>query len=229
MLRLDGVQVRIRGFVILRGITLEVPAGGLIGLVGRNGAGKTTTLKSVTGILPVAAGTMAFDGTDLLRVPGHERARLGIGYMPEDRRLIGALTVEDNISLPAWASRLAGATERLAYIYRLMPDVKTLAPRRASQLSGGQQKMVALARALMSGTKLLLLDEPFEGLSPAMGEKLAGTITDLQRDGLSVLMAESDQKRIGFAQTIYGIERGEVVRGLPTEPRGGPDLAPHPR
>jgi branched-chain amino acid transport system ATP-binding protein len=211
MLKLEGVQVRLRGFVILRGIALEVPAGGLIGLVGRNGAGKTTTLKSISGILPVAAGTISFDGTELLRVPGHQRARLGIGYMPEDRRLIGTLTVEDNISLPAWASRLEGAEKRLAYIYRLMPDVKALAGRRASQLSGGQQKTVALARALMSGTKLLLLDEPFEGLSPALGEKLATTITELQQDGLSVLMAESDQRRIGFAQTIYSIERGEIV------------------
>jgi len=213
MLRLDGLAVTIKGFVILRAITLEVPAAALIGLVGRNGAGKTTTLKSITGILPAAAGSITFDGNDLLSVPSHHRARLGLGYMPEDRRLIGALTVEDNILLPAWASRLDGADVRLAYIYRLMPDVKALAGRRASQLSGGQQKMVALARALMSGTKLLLLDEPFEGLSPAMGEKLAGTIMELRRDGLSVLMAESDQKRIGFAQAIYGIERGEIVQG----------------
>ena len=213
MLTLQGVQVRIKGFVILRGITLSVPPGGLIGLVGRNGAGKTTTLKSIVGILPVAGGSMSFDGADLLRVPGHARARLGIGYVPEDRRLIGPLTVEDNISMPAWASRLEGAEKRLAYIYKVMPDVKVLAERRAAQLSGGQQKMVALARALMSGTKLLLLDEPFEGLSPAMGERLARTITDLQRDGISVLMAESDQKRIGFVQTIFGIERGEIVEG----------------
>ena len=213
MLTLQGVQVRIKGFVILRSITLSVPAGGLIGLVGRNGAGKTTTLKSIVGILPVAGGSMSFDGADLLRVPGHARARLGIGYVPEDRRLIGPLTVEDNISMPAWASRLEGAEKRLAYIYKVMPDVKVLAERRAAQLSGGQQKMVALARALMSGTKLLLLDEPFEGLSPAMGERLARTITDLQRDGISVLMAESDQKRIGFVQTIFGIERGEIVEG----------------
>jgi len=214
MLTLRGVQVRIKGFVILRGITLSVPAGGLIGLVGRNGAGKTTTLKSIVGILPVAGGTMDFDGADLLRVPGYARARLGIGYVPEDRRLIGPLTVEDNISMPAWANRLEGAEKRLAYIYKVMPDVKVLAERRAAQLSGGQQKMVALARALMSGTKLLLLDEPFEGLSPAMGERLAGTITELQRDGVSVLMAESDQKRIGFAQAIFGIERGEIVEGV---------------
>lgn len=216
VLTLADVHVRIKGFIILRGITLEVPAGGLVGLVGRNGAGKTTTLKSITGILPVAAGRISFDGADLLEVPGHGRARLGIGYMPEDRRLIGTLTVEDNILLPAWASRLEGVDRRLAYIYQLMPDVKALAQRRASQLSGGQQKMAALARALMSGTKLLLLDEPFEGLSPAMGEKLARTITELQGDGRSVLMAESDQRRIGFAQRVYSIERGEVVQGFAT-------------
>jgi branched-chain amino acid transport system ATP-binding protein len=215
MLKVEGLRVTIRGFVILRGVTLEVPPGGLVGLVGRNGAGKTTTLKSITGILPAAAGRMSFDGADLLSIPGHRRARRGIGYMPEDRRLIPALTVEDNILLPAWASGLEGAEARLAYIYQVMPDVRAFVGRRASQLSGGQQKMVALARAVMSGTRLLLLDEPFEGLSPAMGEKLAGTIQVLQRDGVSVLMAESDAKRIAFAQTHYTIERGEIVASAP--------------
>jgi branched-chain amino acid transport system ATP-binding protein len=215
MLKLEGVRVTIRGFVILRGISLEVPAGGLIGLVGRNGAGKTTTLKSIMGILPVSAGSIRLNGSDLLRVPGHRRAKLGIGYMPEDRRLIGALSVEDNILLPAWASGLESGGDRLSYIYDLMPDVRELASRRASQLSGGQQKLVALARALMSGTKLLLLDEPFEGLSPAFGAKLAATIQDLRRARLSVLMAESDLKRIGFSDMIYTIERGEIVELTP--------------
>ena len=215
MLKLDGVRVTIKGFVILRGISLEVPAGGLIGLVGRNGAGKTTTLKSIMGILPVSAGSIRLNGSDLLRVPAHRRAQLGIGYMPEDRRLIGALSVEDNILLPVWASGLEGGRERLSYIYDLMPDVRELASRRASQLSGGQQKLVALARALMSGTKLLLLDEPFEGLSPAFGAKLAATIQDLRRARLSVLMAESDLKRIGFSDMIYTIERGEIVELTP--------------
>ncbi len=211
MLRVDGIRVSIKGFAILRGVSLEVPSGGLIGLVGRNGAGKTTTLKSIIGILPVAAGRMELDGTDLLSVPGYRRAQLGIGYMPEDRRLIGRLTVEDNILLPAWAGSRRPTRERLAYIYRVMPDVAAMAPRRASMLSGGQQKMVALARALMSGTKLLLLDEPFEGLSPAIGEKLATTIQQLQTDSVSVLMAESDLKRISFAEKIYTIERGEII------------------
>ncbi len=212
MLRVDGLRVIINGLVILRGVSFEVPEGGLIVLVGRNGAGKTTTLKSIVGILPPAGGTVSLNGADLFAVPSHRRAQLGLGYMPEDRRLIGTLTVEDNILLPAWAVKLAAAEDRLSYLYRVMPDVRTMAGRRASTLSGGQQKMVALARALMSGTKLMLLDEPFEGLSPAGGEKLAATIQQLQKDGVSVLMSESDRSRISFAEKIYTIERGEIVQ-----------------
>jgi branched-chain amino acid transport system ATP-binding protein len=143
---------------------------------------------------------------------------LGIGYMPEDRRLIGPLTVEDNIRMPAWASGLAHSAQRLAYIYEHMPEVAALAQRRASALSGGQQKMVALARAVMSGTKLLLLDEPFEGLSPAMGERLAGTIQALQQGDLAVLIAESDVRRLHFAEKVYTIERGAIVQQAQSEP-----------
>ncbi len=213
MLRLGNIKVTIKSFNILRGISLDIPAGALVGLVGRNGAGKTTTLKSVMGIVPVVGGSIQFEGEDLIEVPAHRRAQLGIGYMPEDRRLIGSLTVRDNILLPAWAGNLETADDRLDYIYRLMPELLPLVKRRASMLSGGQQKIVALARALMSGTKLLLLDEPFEGLSPGLGDKLAATIQQLQQDGLTVLMAESDLKRISFAETTYMIERGENVDG----------------
>jgi branched-chain amino acid transport system ATP-binding protein len=212
MLRVEGIRVTMRGFTILRRVSLEVPTGALIALVGRNGAGKTTTLKSIMGIVPISDGAIHLDGADLLQVPAHRRARLGIGYMPEDRRLIGPLTVEDNIWMPAWASKLQDGKERLAYIYRKMPEVAELARRRAASLSGGQQKMVALARALMSGTKLLLLDEPFEGLSPALGARLAETIRELQRDGLSVLIAESDVKRLGLVETVFIIERGEIAQ-----------------
>jgi branched-chain amino acid transport system ATP-binding protein len=187
-------------------------------LVGRNGTGKTTTLKSIMGLLPITSGVIQLDGIDLVHVPGYRRALFGIGYMPEDRRLLGPLTVEDNIRLPAWASGLAHSAQRLAYIYAHMPEVAALAKRRASALSDGQQKMVALARAVMSGTKLLLLDEPFESLSPAMGEKLARTIQALQQDDLSVLIAESDVRRLHFAEKSYMIERGAIVHQAKSEP-----------
>src|SRR5262249_16122690 len=117
MLQVDGLCVTIKGFSILRGISLEIPAGGLMALVGRNGAGKSTTLKSIMGLLPVTSGVIRLDDTDLVPVPGHRRALLGVGYMPEDRRLIGPLSVEDNIRMPAWASGLAHSAQRLAYIY----------------------------------------------------------------------------------------------------------------
>ncbi|HJO71642.1 MAG TPA: ATP-binding cassette domain-containing protein [Rhodospirillales bacterium] len=211
MLKLNDLRVTISGFNILRGVNLEISPGGLVLLAGRNGAGKTTTLKSIMGILPLTAGSIHFDGEDILHVAAHLRAPLGIGYMPEERRLIGALTVRDNILLPAWACKIETADERLDYIYRLMPELSPFVNRRASMLSGGQQKMVALARALMSGTKLLLLDEPFEGLSPGLGVKIGEKIQQLQQDGLTVLMAESDVKRIDFADKTYMIERGETV------------------
>lgn len=221
MLRVDGVKVTIKGFIILRGINLEVPSSGLVGLVGRNGAGKTTTLKSIMGIMPVSSGRIQLDDDDLMRVPGHLRARMGIGYMPEERRLIGTLTVQDNILMPAWASGLQDENDRFDYICHLMPDIRTWSDRKATQLSGGQQKYVALARSLMNGSKLLLLDEPFEGLSPGLGDKLSETIQDISKEGLSILIAESNDKRLHFIEKIYTIERGEI---LPTEDQNAEGL-----
>jgi len=212
VLNLENVKVAIQGADVLRGVSLAVPRSGLVALVGRNGAGKTTTLRSVMGLLPLMAGRISVDGVDLAQIPAFRRSQLGIGYMPEDRRLIGRLTVADNLLLPAWSGGAANASGRLEQIYQLMPDLALLASRRAAQLSGGQQKMAALARALMSASKLLLLDEPFEGLSPGMGEKLAVTIRDVQRTGLSILVAESDVKRVEFVKQTYTIERGQIVQ-----------------
>ena len=220
MLRVDGVSVTIKGFEILRGITLDIPGSGLIGLVGRNGAGKTTTLKSIMGIMPVASGLIELDGQDLMKVTGHRRARLGIGYMPEERRLIGAHSVQDNILMPAWATRRQDENERLDYIYQLIPDLKKWADSKATQLSGGQQKLVALGRALMNGTKLLLLDEPFEGLAPALGQKLGEIIQGIQQEGLSILIAESDDKRLDFVEKMHTIERGEILQTEDQTPQG---------
>src|SRR5438270_11404466 len=176
---------------ILRDVSLEVPSGSMIGLIGRNGAGKTTLMKAVMGLLK-ASGAVRFETTELLRLATHARARLGIGYMPEDRRLIPDLTVEENILVPAWATGVADVQQRLEAVYRLIPEVREFAPRKGLQLSGGQQKLAALARALMCGTQLLLLDEPFEGVAPALAQRLVEVITNLRQEGLSVMLSESD-------------------------------------
>ena len=220
MLTVDRATVKLGGFTILRGLSLEVPTGGIVGLVGRNGAGKTTTLRTIMGLVPLESGTIELDGRDLTGLAPHARAAHGIGYMPEDRRLIPTLSVQENILLPAWARRIPGAEDRLRTIYELMPEVRALAERPATQLSGGQQKLVALARCFMSGTRVLLMDEPFEGVAPALAQRLVRAVRELVAAdrGLSVLLCESEFKwpRL-IASTIYRIERGETVdRELPT-------------
>lgn len=205
------LAVKLAAFVVLRGVSLSVHHGSIVGLVGRNGAGKTTTLRSIAGLVPIVTGEIRLEGQDLTRWSPHQRARLGIGYLPEDRRLIGSLTVEENLSLPTWAAGQSDGEARLNFVYDLMPEVKRLATHRATTLSGGQQKMVALARAVVAGTKLLLLDEPFEGLSPLLSRHLAEVIRAL-RD-VAVLVTESDVNRMRLlTERVYTIERGEIVR-----------------
>lgn len=214
-LEVRDVHVKLGAFPVLRGVSLDVPHDSIVGLVGRNGAGKTTTLKSIVGLVPIVSGTIRLDGRELTRLAPHERPRLGLGYLPgylpEDRRLIGAFTVEENLLLPAWATGQRETKDRLAFLYDLIPEVRALAGRRAEALSGGQQKTVALARAMMTGAKLLLLDEPLEGLSPALSRRLAEIIRRLR--GVAVLVTESDNNRMRFlTENIYAIERGEIVR-----------------
>src|SRR5919202_928001 len=212
MLRVEGATVTISGFTILRGVGLEVPSGAVVGLIGRNGAGKTTTLRSIMGLVELVSGRIEMDGIDLRHLPPHVRAGYGIGYMPEDRRLVPTLTVEENILVPAWARRID--PRRLATIYELIPEVRELRSRPATQLSGGQQKLVALARAFMSGSKLLLLDEPFEGVAPSLVQRLVRAVRDLcqAEHGVSALLCESEFKwpRL-LASQIYVIERGETT------------------
>ena len=192
MLKIEALQVSIESVQVLRGLSLDVPVGTMVGLVGRNGAGKTTLMRSVMGHLPIAQGRIVFEGRDLATVARQGRAALGIGYMPEDRGLVPSLSVEENILVPVWASRTLQSGERLAFVYGVLPELKEMRERRALLLSGGQQKMVALARALAVGTRLLLLDEPFEGLAPALSSRLADVIGGLRGSRLSVLMAQSD-------------------------------------
>ena len=211
MLSVRALTVQIAAATILDDVDLEVETGTLTALMGRNGAGKTTFMRSVMGLIPVRAGSVDFDGTDIARLAAHRRAGLGIGYMPEDRRLVPELTVRENVLVPAWAARIADAEARLARIYRLMPEVESFAGRRAMQLSGGQQKLVALARALMSGTRMVLLDEPFEGLAPALARRLVEVLSGLRDQGLTVLLSESDSTHSeDLVDAVYVIERGRI-------------------
>ena len=192
MLEIDRLYVSIQSAQVLRGLSLSLEKGQMIGLIGRNGAGKTTTLRAIMGHLPIGSGTIHFDGHDLSRLPPHKRAGAGIGYMPEDRGLVPELSVEENILVPLWATGVIDTTSRLAFVYKVLPELYEMRDRRALLLSGGQQKLVALARALTVGTRLLLLDEPFEGVAPALSARLSEVIASLRGSELSVLIAQSD-------------------------------------
>ena len=211
MLEIRNLDVAIQSVQILRDISFDLPTGTMAGLIGRNGAGKTTLMKSIMGLLRVRGGGVRFEGTDLLALPTHARTRLGIGYMPEDRRLIPDLTVEENVLVPAWAAHLPDARARLDKVYAMIPEVREFSARRGQQLSGGQQKLVALGRALVCGTRLLLLDEPFEGVAPALAQRLVEVVGELKREGLSVILSESDlQHSERMVDRVIVIDRGAV-------------------
>jgi len=212
MLQLDNIQVAIDAVQILRGVSLRVGEGEMVGIIGNNGAGKTTTLRAVMGLARLGSGRVAFKGNDISRLEPFRRARLGFGYMPEDRRLIPQLTVEENMALPAWENKALDATAGLPLASKLMPALPEVQQRKALLLSGGQQQMVALGRALVAGTELLLLDEPFEGVAPALAQRLIEVIANLREQGRSIIIAHSDLSHEGVAlDREYRIERGMII------------------
>ena len=164
LLDIDDVVVEIQSMPALRGFSMRLAPGVMASLVGRNGAGKTTLMRTIMGHLKPARGVIRFEGADLAGEPRHRRAALGIGYMPEDRGLVPQLTVEENILLPLWVATHLDRNARLEFVYGVIAELREMRDRKALLLSGGQQKLVALGRALAIGTKCLLLDEPFEGI-----------------------------------------------------------------
>jgi branched-chain amino acid transport system ATP-binding protein len=209
MIKLSAAKVSIQNVEVLRNFSIDLRPGTMVGLIGRNGAGKTTVMRTIMGHLPLLSGSLHMGDVDLAKATPHERANLGIGYMPEDRGLVPELTVEENICIPLWVSRHLAVRERLDFVYSVLPELIEMKERRALLLSGGQQKLVAMARALSIGTKVLLLDEPFEGVAPALSQRLSEVVGGLRGSGLSVLMSQSD---LNHSQSLLDaevvIERG---------------------
>jgi len=209
MLEIDHLVVEIQSMPALRGFSMRVNQGSMVSLVGRNGAGKTTLMRSIMGHLKPSQGSVRFEGADLAARPRHARAALGIGYMPEDRGLVPQLTVEENILLPLWVAPHLDRKARLEFVYEVIGELAQMRDRKALQLSGGQQKLVALGRALGIGTKCLLLDEPFEGIAPALSERLSEVLASLKGKDLTLVMSKSDMNHShGLIDAEFTIERG---------------------
>jgi len=190
---------------VIHGVSFEVEAGEVVCLLGRNGAGKTTTLRSVMGLTSPRSGRIAFKGEDITGRQPFEAARLGIGYVPDDRRIFPDLTVEENLEIVRRVIRRDGQWT-MERVYRLFPVLTDLRANHGSGLSGGEQKMLAIGRALMGNPTLLILDEPSEGLSPLMVKTLIEAIRQIQREGVTLLIADQNVK---FARVVAG--RGYIM------------------
>jgi branched-chain amino acid transport system ATP-binding protein len=213
MLSVQNLAVDILGSPVLRGVTFEVNAGELVCLVGRNGAGKTTSFRTVMGFRQPVAGRIAFDGRDILGLRPFAIARLGIGFAPEESEVFGELTVAENIALPTWTCPGPRSPHaRLEEAYRVFPRLEQYRQRGGHALSGGERKMVSIARALALGPKLLLLDEPTEGLSPVIVPSIIDGLAAIRAFGHAVCIAESNIHHVpDFADRLYVIERGEII------------------
>jgi branched-chain amino acid transport system ATP-binding protein len=218
VLEVNGIDTFRGPAHILHGVSLNVGAQEVVCLVGRNGAGKTTTIESIMGFLPVRAGEIKFNGETISKLPPHERARRGIGFSPEDCGVFPELSVDENLMIGRWLGEEVARKRGDARIdpseqaYAVFPEVRGLLARQGLHLSGGQRKMVAVARAMMLSPRLLLLDEAFEGLAPVVVNRFTEAVLKIKALGVSILMAESHlaaATRIG--DRLYAIDRGEII------------------
>ena len=213
LLRLSELRVAYGGIQAVKGIGLELQAGELVCLIGANGAGKTTTLNAIAGVLPLAGGAILYAGERINTVPAHKRLRRGIALVPEGRGIFTRLTVEENLRMGAYSRKdRAGIEADLERVYAMLPRVKERLRQVAGTLSGGEQQMVAIGRALLSRPRLLLLDEPSMGLAPLVVEKIFEVVRSVAREGVTILLVEQNANlALEFAGRGYVMESGKVI------------------
>ena len=219
MLTLDNIGATLAGIQVLRGISAQLDAGAMVAVVGRNGAGKTTLLRVVMGLLAPTSGRVLLAGQDLGQVPARDRARLGVGYAPEDRVMFPTFSVEDNLRFPCEVvgMKRAQVDARLEETLTIVPELKPMLARSGAALSGGQGKMAALGRAVMAGQRLVLLDEPFQGLAPVLAQQYAASLARLHqlRPELCVVITESNRSLLKDLPSLtLVLERGELQSGV---------------
>lgn len=210
LLQVSDIHTFIGQYHILEGVTLDVPTGDIVALLGRNGAGKTTTLKTILGLTPASSGSVSFDGQDISRQRSFDIANLGIGFVPENRAIFADLSVEENLRIAERKRGDLGKREEL--IFGLFPDLKRLIRLPGTNLSGGQQQMLAVARALVADNRLLLIDEPSEGLAPVIIEQMMAAITQLSEHSTVLLVEQNFIVASRLAQHYVIIEEGKSVK-----------------
>jgi branched-chain amino acid transport system ATP-binding protein len=212
VLRVDQLVSRYGRIEALHGVSLDVAAGEIVTLVGNNGAGKTTLLRAISGVQPVASGAVIFEDENINRMPAHMRVVRGIAQVPEGRQVFTPLSIEDNLRLGAFGRRDANVARDLERVYVLFPVLREKRALLAGGLSGGQQQMLAIGRALMSNPRLLLLDEPSMGLAPVLVNQILATLSSLRKDGVTILLVEQNvAAALAIADRAYVLETGSIV------------------
>jgi branched-chain amino acid transport system ATP-binding protein len=212
LLEVDEIRAHYGSIEALKGISLTVDEGEVVTLIGSNGAGKSTTLRSVCGLTPAASGTVVFDGEDITRVTAHEIVTRGIALSPEGRRCFSRMTVRENLDLGAYRRRGTGIDADMERVFTLFPRLKERERQKAGTMSGGEQQMLAIGRALMASPRLLLLDEPSLGIAPILVDQIYETITEIARSGMAILLVEQNANRaLETASRGYVLETGHVV------------------
>jgi branched-chain amino acid transport system ATP-binding protein len=228
MLEIHALHAAYGRSAALHGVSLSVAPGEVVCLIGRNGVGKTSTLRAVVQeLIHVTGGAVLLEGESLVGLPPHQVVRRGIGYVPEDRRVFASLTVAENLRVPVSATRGAAARWTIEAVYGLFPQLREYRGRVAGVMSGGEQQMLSIARSLLTNPRLLLLDEPHEGLAPKVVEEIIAALLSLKREGVSMLISEQSVRTIkACADRVYVIDRGVTVfDGTPADFDADPDIA----